>query len=123
MREFVQTALKRSVVGIALIATTVVSMPRPAQADTATTVAIVAGAAAIVGALLVDGNNQPYYVQNNRKYYVTQNEAQYWRSHHKTVVRRAYVPETEYPVARSAGYRGPAQQMAHQGNQDDHRDH
>jgi hypothetical protein len=120
MREFVQTALKRSALGIALVATTVVSLPRPAQADTATTTAIIAGAAAIVGALLVDGNNQPYYVSNNRKYYVTQNEASYWRSHHKVVVRRAYVPETEYPVARNAGYRVPQQQMAHR---DDHQGH
>ena len=55
----------------------------------------------IVGALLIDANNRPYYVKNNRRYYVTQPEAQYYRSHHHVVQRRAYVPEQEYPVARN----------------------
>lgn len=104
MSHSVQSILQRLVVGTAIVAATAVSIPRPAQADTASTVAIIAGAATIVGALLLDGNNQPYYVNNNRKYYVTQNEASYWRSHHNVVVRRAYVPENEYPVARNAGY-------------------
>ncbi|MFZ1124761.1 MAG: hypothetical protein WAN59_06460 [Candidatus Baltobacteraceae bacterium] len=70
------------------------------KADTASTAAIVAGAAAIVGALLYDSNNRPYYVSNNHRYYVTQNEAQYYRGHHHVVVRKAYVPEQEFPVAR-----------------------
>lgn len=109
MLELVERYLKRFVVGTALIAATTVSFPRPAQAD-ATSTAIAAAAGAIVGALLLDGNNQPYYVNNNRKYYVTQQEANYWRSRHKVVVRKAYVPEAEYPVARNAGYRVPQQQ-------------
>ncbi len=75
--------------------------PTAAKADTASTVAIAAGAAAIVGALLYDGNNHPYYVRNNHRYYVTQNEAQYYRGHHQGVTRQAYVPEREYPVARN----------------------
>jgi hypothetical protein len=74
--------------------------PTAAKADTASTVAIAAGAAAIVGALLYDGNNHPYYVRNNHRYYVTQNEAQYYRGHHQGYTRQAYVPEREYPVAR-----------------------
>ncbi len=74
--------------------------PTIAKADTASTAAIVAGAAAIVGALLYDGSNHPYYVRNNRRYYVTQNEAQYYRSRHQGVQRNAWVPENEYPVAR-----------------------
>lgn len=72
----------------------------PAKANTASTVAIAAGAAAIVGALLYDGNNHPYYVRNNHRYYVTQQEAQYYRGHHRGYTRKAYVPEQEYPVAR-----------------------
>jgi hypothetical protein len=72
-----------------------------AKADTASTAAIIAGAAAIVGALIYDNNNRPYYVRNNKRYYVTQNEAQYYRSHHQVTQRRAYVPENEYPVARN----------------------
>jgi hypothetical protein len=71
-----------------------------ALADTASTAAIIAGAAAITGAILYDGSNRPYYVRNNHRYYVTQSEEHYYRSHHAGVERRAYVPEREYPVAR-----------------------
>ena len=115
--KLIKNALKYFVVGTAIVAVTTVSIPRPAQADTASTAAIIAGAAAIVGALLLDGNNQPYYVNNNRKYYVTQPEASYWQTHHHTVVRRAYVPENEYPVARNAGYRIPPGQQQQGNNQ------
>ena len=55
----------------------------------------------IVGALLIDANNRPYYVKSNHRYYVTQPEAQYYRSHHNVVQRKAYVPEREYPIARN----------------------
>ena len=74
--------------------------PMPAKADTASTMAIIAGAAAIVGALLYDNNGHPYYIRDNRRYYVTQDEANYYREHHRGYERRAYVPEREYPVAR-----------------------
>jgi hypothetical protein len=74
--------------------------PRVAVADTASTAAIIAGAAAITGALLYDGNNRPYYVRDNHRYYVSSQQAQYYRGHHQGVERRAYVPENEYPVAR-----------------------
>jgi hypothetical protein len=74
--------------------------PAPAKADTTSTALFAVGAAAIVGALLYDGNNRPYYVRNNHRYYVTQGEAQYYRNHHHGYVRQAYVPEPEYPVAR-----------------------
>jgi hypothetical protein len=71
-----------------------------AQADTASTAAIIAGAAAIAGAILYDSNNHPYYIRNNHRYYITQQEDQYYRSHHPGYTRRAYVPEQQYPVAR-----------------------
>jgi hypothetical protein len=86
--------------------------PAPAKADTTSTALIVAGAASIVGALLYDANNHPYYVRNNHRYYVTQSEAQYYQGHHQGNYRRAYVPENEYPVARdpyhdnNGGYNG-----------------
>jgi hypothetical protein len=83
-----------------LVAGTLGATQLPAKADTASTAAIVGGAAAIVGALLYDGSNHPYYVRDNHRYYVTQDEAQYYRSHHHGTVRSAYVPEQEYPVAR-----------------------
>jgi len=93
-------ALKRAAaIGSLVLAGTFVA-PQPAVADTASTIAIAAGAAAIVGALLIDNNNRPYYVRDNRRYYVTQNEAQYYRAHHHMVQRQAWVPEREYPVAR-----------------------
>ncbi len=80
---------------------------RPAPADTASTAAIIAGAAAITGALLYDSSNHPYYIQNNRRYYVNDDQAQYYRSHHRGYERKAYVPEQQYPVAR--GYQhGPS---------------
>ena len=55
--------------------------PQPAAADTATTAAIVAGAAAIVGALVYDANNRPYYVRNGHRYYVTRKKrSTRWRA-------------------------------------------
>jgi hypothetical protein len=87
--------------GAILIGGALGPMTQPAKADTASTAAIVAGAAAIVGALLIDNSNRPYYVNGGRRYYVTQSEANYWRQHHRVVQRRAYVPEQEYPVARN----------------------
>ena len=68
---------------IAAAIATVAVMPltRPAQADTASTVAIAAAAGAIVGALLMDSNNQPYYVNNGRHVYVSRSTATYYRAH------------------------------------------
>lgn len=59
----------------------VLPVPRPAQADTASTLLIAGAAAMIVGALLVDSNNQPYYVSNGRHVYVSQSTAQYYHAH------------------------------------------
>lgn len=115
--KVINDSLKGLVLGAALVGTTFVAIPRPAQADTTSTVLIAAGAAAIVGALLLDANNRPYYVKNNHRYYVTQSEANYYRSHHKVVARQAWVPENEYPVARNAGYHVQGnQQMARKQN-------
>ncbi len=80
-----------------------------AKADTASTVAIAAGAAAIVGALLYDGNQQPYYVRNNRHYYVSQSEANYYRGHHRSVQRNVYVAQ---PVINNQ-YRGNSHGNGH----------
>jgi hypothetical protein len=109
------TALIKSVVaGAALVAVTTVGIPRPAQA--ATSPALLAAVGAIVGALLLDSNNHPYYVKNNKRYYVTQTEANTYRARHRVVVRQAWVPENEYPVARNAGYQVPQQQRGSQRN-------
>jgi hypothetical protein len=113
MKNIIQTIA----IGSALVATATISMPAPAKADTASTLLIAAGAAAIVGAILIDSNNHPYYVRNNQRYYVTQNEATYYRAHHNVVQRQAWVPENEYPVQRNAGYRMPQQQVAHMNQQ------
>jgi hypothetical protein len=79
----------------------------PAKADTTSTALIAAGAAAIVGALIYDGNNHPYYVRNNHRYYVTQQEATYYKGHHAGgQMRQSYVPEREYPVARDPYHSG-----------------
>jgi hypothetical protein len=54
----------------------------PAAADTGSTIAIAAGAAAIVGALLSDSSGRSYYVQGNQRHYVSHDQAVYYRSHH-----------------------------------------
>ena len=65
----------------ALAAVVVLPMPRPAQADTGSTIAIAAAAALIVGVIITDSNNQPYYVSDGRHVYVSQDTASYYRSH------------------------------------------
>jgi hypothetical protein len=50
--------------------------PRPAQADTNSTIAI--AAAAIVGILLFDSNNRPYYYRSGRPVYVSNQVASYY---------------------------------------------
>jgi len=97
-------ALKGFAVGTAFVAAVTIALPRPVQADATSTALFAVGAAAIVGALLYDGNNQPYYVNNNRRYYVSQNTAMYYRNHHQGYMRQAWVPEREYPVAQNGGY-------------------
>ena len=54
----------------------------PAKADTGSTAAIAVGAAAIVGALLVDNNShRSYYMQGGHRHYVSNDTANYYRSH------------------------------------------
>lgn len=117
MNVRVQTTFRRLILGSAIVAATTISIPRPAQANTTSTALIAAGAAAIIGALLTDANNHPYYVQNNRRYYVTPAEANYYRSHRNVVQRTAWVQENQYPVQRNAGYRMPQQQAYYSNNQ------
>ena len=97
--------LVTSTLAATFAAGTLGGMPLAARADTASTAAIVAGAAAIVGALLIDSSGHPYYVRDNHRYYVTSGEAQYYRSPHHVVQRQAWVPEQEYPVARDPYHR------------------
>ena len=96
----------------------------PAKADTASTAAIAAGAAAIVGTLLYDSSNRPYYVRNNHRYYVNQNVATYYRGHHRGPVRSAYVP-AHRTVVRHAPNRGPENHNGgnHGGNHNGHDHH
>ena len=56
----------------------IVVAPRPAQADTNSTIAIAAAAAAIVGTLLFDSNNRPYYYRGGRPVYVSDQVANYY---------------------------------------------
>jgi 5'-3' exonuclease len=84
--------------------------PSMLRADTGSTAAIIAGAAAITGALIYDAGNHPYYVQSGHRYYVTQQQAAWYRGHHRGYERRAYVSEPEYPVARAYGNQGDRNQ-------------
>jgi hypothetical protein len=88
-----------------------------ARADAGSTAAIIAGAAAITGALIYDSSNHPYYVQSGHRYYVSQQQATWYRGHHQGTERRAYVPEKEYPVARAYDNRGDN----HDNGNQDHR--
>jgi len=98
----IQTLRMAAVVGMLSAAFTTTGVaPSVARADTASTAAIIAGAAAITGALIYDSSNHPYYVQSGRRYYVTPSQATWYRQHHRGTERRAYIPETEYPVART----------------------
>jgi hypothetical protein len=83
------------------------------MADTASTAAIAAGAAAIAGALLYDSSNHPYYIRDNHRYYVTASEASYYRSHHHGVTRKAFVPEQEYAVKRDPYHGSNAKPQGH----------
>ena len=69
------------VLAAALVTVMTFPLARPAQADTASTVAIAAAAAAIVGTLLVDSNKQTYYVKNGKHVYVNKSTADYYRAH------------------------------------------
>ena len=91
--------LKVLAVGALSVAATM-GVPSMARADTTST-AIIAGAAAIAVALFYDSSNHPYYVREGHRYYVTDQQASYYRQHHQGWERRAYVPEREYPIARS----------------------
>ncbi len=67
-----------------------INAPKPAQADEASTAAIAFGAAAIVGALLYDGNNRPYYVDGGRRFYVSNDQARWYRDHRDGYARGGY---------------------------------
>jgi hypothetical protein len=68
------------VAALALVATTL-TLPHPATADEASTAAIVAGASAIVGGLLYDANNRPYYERGGHRVYVNRDVEQEYRGH------------------------------------------
>jgi hypothetical protein len=61
-----------------VLAAAAFAMPRPASADTASTLAIVAAAAAIVGAIAYDNSGRPYYVRDGRRWYVAPAVADYY---------------------------------------------
>lgn len=57
----------------------VMPVAQPAKADTTSTAILAVAAAAIIGSLFTDANNQPYYVNGGRHVYVSQNTANYYR--------------------------------------------
>jgi hypothetical protein len=75
MRKLYSLALAAAIATVGVL-----PVARPAQADPASTAGIAAAAALIVGSLLVDSNNQPFYVNNGRHVYVSQNTANYYRN-------------------------------------------
>jgi hypothetical protein len=69
------------IIAASLATAALLPVARPAQADTTSTILLAAAAGAIVGTLLTDSNNQPYYVSNGRHVYVSRNTANYYRAH------------------------------------------
>jgi hypothetical protein len=76
------SALASTTLGGLIVLSTLGGTASIAQADTASTVAIAAGAAAIVGALLTDNSGRSYYVRGNQRHYVSHDTAQDYRGHH-----------------------------------------
>jgi len=65
----------------------------PAQADTATTAAIVAGLGAIAGALVYDSNkHQYYYVKSGRHVYVSNSTSNAYYQRHPNMHRDSRDP-------------------------------
>ena len=61
---------------------TAFTLPRPAAADAASTAAIAGAAGAIIGGLLFDSNNRPYYVRGGRRVYVSEPVAREYARRH-----------------------------------------
>jgi hypothetical protein len=70
-------AAKTALIG-AMVASAVVALPRPASADTTSTIAIAAAAALIVGAIAYDNSGRPYYMRDGRRWYVSNDVGAYW---------------------------------------------
>lgn len=88
----------------------IIPVPRPAQADTGSTLLIAGAAAMIVGALLVDSHNQPYYVSNGRHIYVSQSTAVYYRAHHNNGNHYGEYQNGHYHGQQVYGYQNTSQQ-------------
>lgn len=66
---FAKPLIGKFVLAAGVLATAMVAMPRPASADTQSTVAIVAAAALIAGAIANDSNRRPYYMREGQRDY------------------------------------------------------
>lgn len=73
--------LTKIVLATGMLAATMIALPKPASADTGSTIAIAAAAAAIVGAIAYDSQGRPYYMRDRQRFYVSQDTANYWRFH------------------------------------------
>ena len=94
--NFLKSVFGKSVLAAGLLASvSVFALPRPASADTQSTVAIAAAAALIIGAIAYDNSGRPYYVRDNRRWYVDRNVAQYYEMHRW---------DRRYPMPRRFGH-------------------
>ncbi|HUY41417.1 MAG TPA: hypothetical protein VMV82_07605 [Candidatus Dormibacteraeota bacterium] len=79
--NFIKPVAAKLVLASGVLAAALVAMPRPASADTTSTIAIAAAAALIVGAIAYDNSGRPYYERDNRRWYVSREAANYYRYH------------------------------------------
>ena len=77
----IKPIIAKFVLTLGLIASMTFAMPRPASADTQSTVAIIAAAAAIVGAIAYDNSGRPYYVRYGHRCYVSPAVVDYYHNH------------------------------------------
>lgn len=73
--------IAKIVLATGVMAASVLALPRPAAADEASTAAIVAAAALVVGAIAYDSTGRPYYMREGRRFYVAPAVANYYRFH------------------------------------------
>jgi hypothetical protein len=105
----IKPIITKFVLTLGLIASMTFAMPRPASADTQSTVAIIAAAAAVVGAIAYDNSGRPYYVRYGHRCYVSPAVVNYYHARGRIRVAPRYRSWNSNPGWNNHngyGYRG-----------------
>jgi hypothetical protein len=90
LTNVVKPTIAKIVLATGVLAASILALPRPAAANEASTAAIVAAAALVVGAIAYDSGGRPYYLHEGRRFYVAPSVANYYRSHRWNHRRRPH---------------------------------